>query len=225
MRVTSIFLAQEDNILRKSFLIFTTAVFLLTACNSTEKPNAANFTAAINRYLASHGQICISVGSQFPIDVPVSRQSGQNEAVAKLTALENARLVNATDTTAVIQSLANSLSLSPHKPEPVRRYTVSAEGQKYLQTVMTDFGKTAGFCYGQKQVDSIVKWTEPMTAGASTQTEVTYTYKIANLSPWAARPDIRGAFPDIDTVMRGVSRLPQITGLQLADKGWEIPES
>ncbi len=62
---------------------------------------------------------------------------------------------------------------------------MSAEGQKYLQTVMTDFGKTAGFCYGQKQVDSIVKWTEPVTAGASTQTEVTYT-------PTRSRTSLRG---------------------------------
>ncbi len=46
-------------------------------------------------------------------------------------------------------------------------------------------GQTASFYYREKTVDSIIKWTEPVTVGATTQTEVTYTYKIANLAPWA----------------------------------------
>ena len=180
--------------MKKIFPAFTIALFFLAACNSAKKPSATNFTTAINQYLATHGQVCISIGSQFPIDVPDSQQSEQHGIAAKLTVLQHAGLVNVTNTTAVVQNLANSLSLSPHKPEPVKRYTVSGEGRKYLQSVMTDFGKTSGFCYGLKQVDTIVKWSEPVMTDSSPRVEVTYTYKIVILASWEKRSDLKEAF-------------------------------
>lgn len=211
-------LTQEDKTLRRFFPISLAIAFLLTACNSAGKPSTANFSAAIDRYLAVHGKVCISVGSRFPIDVPVSGRNALHGASGKLTALERAGLVSATDTTAVVQSLADSLSLSPRKPEPVKRYTPSSGRQEFLQTVMTDSGRATGFCYGQKQVDSVVKWT-----GSSSQVEVTYTYKIANLAAWAKRPDIQQAFPAISTVLNGASRDSETAGLQLTSRGWEVP--
>lgn len=205
--------------MRKYRLISLAAFVVLTACNSAKKPDAANFKTAINHYLASHGQVCISVDGRFPIDVPAARQSDQHGVGVPLADLANAGLVNATNTTAVVQTLANSLSLSPRKPEPVKRYTVSAEGQKYLHSVMTDFGKTSGFCYGEKQVDSIIRWTEP---GTSSRTEVTYTYRIVNLAVWAKRPDIQEAFPGIRATLNDASKIDQIAGLQLTGRGWQV---
>ena len=67
---------------------------------------------------------------QFPFDVPTANWNQRSGDAAKLAALERAGLTQATDTTAFVQTLANSLSLSPHKPQPVKRYTVSGEGQK-----------------------------------------------------------------------------------------------
>ena len=209
--------------MKRIFPTLTIAFFFLAACNSAKKPSAAYFTAAINEYLATHGQMCISTGTQFPIDVPASQHSDQHGITAKLAALQHAGLVNVTNTTAIVQNLANSISLSPHKPEPVKRYTVSGEGQKYLQSIMTDFGKTSGFCYGQKQVDSIAKWTELVTNGVSTQTDVTYTYKIANLASWATRPDVQQAFPAIIVSLNSASKTDQQIALQQNNNGWEVP--
>lgn len=205
--------------MRKLLLIPLVALALLAACNSARKPSAANFTAAINEYLASHGQVCISIGGQLPIDIPASQQGRRNGFAAKLTVLEHAGLVNATDRTAVVQSLANSLSLSPRKPEPVKRYTATGEGQKYLQTVMTDLGRTSGFCYGQKTVDAITHW----TMGSHSAAEVGYTYRIANLAAWAQRPDVQQAFPGIRDAISGAGKAEQIAGVQLTNKGWEVP--
>jgi len=210
---------QEDKPLRRSVPISLAVAFLLTACNSVSRPSTANFRAAIDRYLANQGKVCISVGGQLPIDVPVSGHNALNGTSGKLTALEHAGLVSATDTTAVVRSLADSLSLSPRKPEPVKRYAPSSEGREFLQTVMTDSGRTDGFCYGQKQVDSILKWT-----GSSSQVEVTYTYKIANLAAWAKRPDMQQAFPVIATVLNGASRDSETAGLQLTSGEWQVPQ-
>jgi hypothetical protein len=108
-------------------------------------------------------------------------------------------------------------------PQPVERYELTAEGKKYFQEIPGLLGQTSAFCYGQKTVDSIVKWTEPVTMGAFSQTEVTYTYRIVNLASWAERPDVQKAFPDIETTVSRVSKTKQVAGLQLTNQGWEVP--
>lgn len=85
------------------------------------------------------------------------------------------------------------------------------------------FGKTTSFCYGDKTVDAIVKWTEPATVGAATQTEVTYTYKIAELALWAERSDVQREFGDLRATVSGISKADEKVDLQLTDHGWEVP--
>jgi hypothetical protein len=58
--------------MRNLLLIPIAGLLLLSACNGTKKPSNANFTTAINQYLAKHGQACALIGRQFPVDVPRS---------------------------------------------------------------------------------------------------------------------------------------------------------
>jgi hypothetical protein len=208
--------------MRSLFLVPITGLFFLVACNDAKKPSNANFTVAINQYLAKHGETCTPIGRQFPINVPKSKQNDQSGIGPKLTALEQAGLVHASDTTAVVHSLLDPLR-GPTPPQPVKRYDLTDEGKKYLRQIPDTFGQTSGFCYGQKSVDSIVKWTEPAIAGPHSQADVVYTYKILNLAPWAERPDAQQAFPDIKAVVSGASTTNQKVGLQLTNKGWEVP--
>jgi hypothetical protein len=94
---------------------------------------------------------------------------------------------------------------------------------KYFRELSGGLGQATGLCYGRKQVDSIVKWTEPMATGAYSQTEVTYTYKIVDLAAWAERPEAQRAFPEIQAEIAGQSKAAQIAGLRLTNKGWEVP--
>jgi len=206
--------------MRNFLLIPIAGLFLLSACNTARKPSAANFTTAINQYLAKHGQACALIGRQFPVDVPRSGSSYLSGLDAKLATLQDAGLVSETDTTAVVHGLLDPLR-GPAPPQPVRRYQLTAEGQKYFRQIPIAIGEAAGFCYGQKSVDSIVNWTQPNTA--SSQAEVTYTYKIVNLASWAERSDVQQAFPDIRNTIKGVSMTNQIVGVQLTSKGWEVP--
>jgi hypothetical protein len=105
----------------------------------------------------------------------------------------------------------------------VKRYEPTEAGKKYLQQVPEGLGQSADFCYGDKTVDSIVKWTEPVTMESGSQSEVTYTYKIANLAPWAERSDVQRDFGDVRTTVNGISRSNEIAGLQLTNQGWEVP--
>jgi hypothetical protein len=198
--------------------ITVAGVFLLAACDTGKKPSDANFTAAINQYLTTHDQACTSIGSPFPIDVPRLEQNGLSAVSSKMEALKRASLVHATDTTAVVPGLLDALRGTP-RPQPVIHYQLTVDGQKYFRQIPGTFGQTGVFCYGEKTVDSIVKWTE----GSQSQAEVTYTYKIVNLAAWAERPDVQEVFPDIEVTVNGASKTNQIVGVQLTNKGWEVP--
>jgi len=198
-------------------LIFIIGLLALTACNSAKKADDANFTKAINVYLTNHGAACTVIGRQFPIDLPQSEQIEHFGIEPKLAALEQAGLVQATETTAVVHGMLDPLRGST-PPQPAKRYELTTDGKKYFQQIPGPLGQASGFCYGQKSVDSIVKWTDPATVG----TEVTYTYRIVGLASWAERSDVQQAFPDIGPTVNGVLKTTEVAGLQLTSKGWEV---
>jgi hypothetical protein len=209
--------------MRSLYLVPIAGLLFLAACNEIKKPNDANFAKAINQYLAKHDEACTIIGRQFPIDVPRAEQNDRYGIAPELAALEQAGLVHAGNTTAVVHGMLGALQ-GPTPPQPVKRYELTAEGKKYFRQIPTIFGLKSGFCYGRKTVGSIVKWTEPVTAGAYSRSEVTYTYKIVDPASWAERPEVQRAFPDIRTMVTGASKTNEIAGLQLTNKGWEVPE-
>ncbi len=170
--------------MNRALVISIAGLLFLSACNDGKKPSNANFTRAINQYLARHGETCTIIDRPFPIDVPLSEQKEQYGTGPQLEALEQAGLVRGSNTTAVVHGMLDALRGST-PPQRVRRYELTAGGKKYFQEIPGAIGQTGVFCYGQKSVGSIVKWTEPMTTGAFSQSEVTYTYKIVNLAGWA----------------------------------------
>src|ERR1700727_964434 len=130
-------------------LVSFAGLLALVACNNTKKPNDTNFSKAIDEYLAKHGEACTVIGRQFPIDVPQSEQSEQYGIAPKLAALEQAGLVNATDTTAVVHGMLDPLR-GTTPPQPVKRYELTADGKRYFQQIPGTLRQTSGFCYGQK---------------------------------------------------------------------------
>lgn len=209
--------------MRHFYLASIASLLALTACNSTRKPSDTNFTKAINEYLAKHGNACTVISRTFPIDVPQSEQSEPYGIVPKLGALEQAGLVQATETTAAVHGMLDPLR-GATPPRPVKRYELTAEGKKYAQVIPSALGETNALCYGHKTVESIVKWTEPTTVGPSIQTEVTYTYRIADAAAWTENPNVQQAFSDIRTTVNGASKTTDMAGLQLTSKGWAVPE-
>ena len=179
-------------IISKRILFSLTAFLLLASCNNEKKPNAANFAKAIDQYLAKHGQVCVLVDQTFPANVTLPEQKQQTGIGPQTAALEQAGLVRGSNNMAVVHSLMDALSASP-APQPVRQFDLTDEGRKYFRQKLIGFGQAAEFCYGQKAVDSIVKWTEPTAKGPYTQSEVTYSYEVVNLAAWAPQPGIRKA--------------------------------
>lgn len=77
--------------------------------------------------------------------------------------------MQATETTAVVHGMLDPLRGST-PPQPVKCYELTEDGKKYFEQIPGTLGQTSGFCFVQKSVDSIVKWTEPTTVGSSSQT-------------------------------------------------------
>lgn len=209
--------------MRRSLIVSLAALFFLTGCNNAKKPSNANFTKAINQYLAKRDDACSSLGQILPVDVTVPEQKEQYGIGTQLAALEKAGLVHSTNTTAVIHGMMDALRGS-RPPQPVRRYELTDQGKQYYRQIPATFGQNGIFCYGQETVDSIIKWTEPATMEGATLSEATYTYKIANLASWAKQSNVQQAFPDLLQTLNGASTANQTAELQLTNKGWEVPQ-
>ena len=207
--------------MRQWIALIASSSMLFSGCASSKKPTETNLRSSIDQYLLTQTTACVAVDGQFPLDVPAGNWNDKSGEAAELAALEHAGLVQSSNTTAVVQSMANSLSLSPHKPQPVKRYTVSGEGQKYFQRVPGTFGQSDGFCYGHEKVDSVVNWTEPVTQGGYSETTVTYTYKIPDLAAWAKQPDVNQVFPSIGITLGAMGK-NQTIALHLTNKGWVV---
>jgi hypothetical protein len=209
--------------MRRSFVVSLAALFFLAGCNNTKKPSTANFTKAINEYLAKRDDACSSLGQTLPVNVTVPEQKDQYGIGPQLAALAGAGLVHSTNRTAVVHGMLDALRGST-PPQPVKRYELTDQGKQYYRQIPATFGQNGIFCYGQETVDSIIKWTEPATMEGASLSEVTYIYKIVDLAPWAKRPDVQQAFPDLRQTLNGASKVNETTGLQLTNKGWEVPQ-
>jgi hypothetical protein len=207
--------------MRQWIALIASSLMLFSGCNSSKKPTETNLRSSIDQYLLTQTRACVAVDGRFPLDVPAANWNDKSGEAAELAALEHAGLVQSSNTTAVVQSMANSLSLGPHKPQPVKRYTVSGEGQKYFQRVRGTFGQSDGFCYGHEKVDTIMNWTEPVTQGGYSETTVTYTYKIPDLAAWAKLPEVDQVFPSIGITL-GAMGENQTIALRLTNKGWVV---
>lgn len=74
--------------MRRFFVVSLAALFFLTGCNNTKKPSNANFTKAINQYLAKRNDACSSLGQTLPVNVTVPEQKDQYGIGPQLAALE-----------------------------------------------------------------------------------------------------------------------------------------
>ncbi len=187
-------------------------------CGDPKKPSDSNFEKAIDQHLVKQDGACVAMTGGFPSDVPDSQLRFHHDDGLK--ALAKAGLLRSSRTVAKSRDMFGEST----NPEPMTRYELTDEGKKYLrQSKGGFFGSTTQLCYGQEKVDAVVKWTEPANLGPVTMTEVTYTYKLADVAGWAKRPDVQAAFPGIQREMSGQSTEQRRADLQLTNKGWEIP--
>lgn len=196
-------------------------VLLTSGCKPPTGPKASNFAKAIDQYLDKNGAECISPLKPLPVDIPVADLAQASPIMAQMSALEKSGLVTGKTMTVVPQTPLNPFSVSRPAPQPVKRYDATPEGNRYLHSYFTSIGRAEGFCYGVRQVTSIVKWDEPVTQGGYSVTTVTYTHKIDRLADWAKSPEMQQAFPTLKNSFSLVGTEQRAT-LHLTNQSWEV---
>ena len=198
------------------------AVLTLVSCASKNDANHKNFTQVLNAYLAQKGELCLGIPSPWPVDLnEAERRSGIGRA-AEMAALEKVGLVHSQETET---EYTPPLSSHPVKVK-VLRYELTEDGKNFYRTretiaLVAKNGTQGDLCYGQQQLDKIIKWDGPTAVGDSKEATVFYTYKVANLAAWASNPEIQKVFPGILSTINGAGKIQMNQALTLTSQGWQ----
>ena len=178
---------------------------LLFGCRDVHAPNAPNFATAIEGYLANHGQLCLRIGA-WPVTV-----EHDSVMAERLQVLAQHQLVQ----------------LESHDNEG-QRYHLTLTALPYVtfkstHTLLTgEIKQWQALCWGQKRLEGILEWEGPRAFGDYQEVNVTYTYALSSLAPWARDPTIQAAFPEIARALSGKRALKEVRLLTLTNRGWVV---
>lgn len=198
----------------------------LGACRSPqlELPNRANFTAAVNDYLAQRGHLCLAK-YEWPIIVTAADQQTRSLNAQQMPVLEALALVAGRDVSATRKG-ADGTAVG----QPAREYALTAEGQKYylhvpvvIATATQHVIHPADFCVATLSLDRVVGWEKPQALDGRTVTSVLFTYKIAP-AQWTQTPDARRVFPVVTHAVENAGVLQLRLGVHLTQRGWIADE-
>jgi len=196
--------------MKTATLTILLAAMCATARAAAPAPGKQAVTAALNRYLAQSGKLCVGKFA-WPIDVSDhDREAGSRDAL-QLPVLEKLGLVAASN-----------------DDPAITRYTLTAAGKRFYLprkiVTMDAAGKrhenTHDFCAGQLKLDKVVRWTPPAMAGEYRETTATYTYTIAPAA-WTRDPQAQQVFPMVDRVIKGQRQMQLTQRLRLVNQRWE----
>ena len=102
---------------------------------------------------------------------------------------------------------------------------VSSEREIHVSRfVPTDLGAKVAphFCYGYREVTSIVSSTPPAPANGFTETRIVYAYKMHDVPVWAKDDAVKAVFPTLAHNLSGTAT-DTVTMAQTA-VGWQVPD-
>jgi hypothetical protein len=175
-------------------ILFLLLIGLPVGCSSANKPTDQNFIKALNANYENHYDCLFPQGKRFPFEVASGSDSKQDQK--QMDALTDAGLLTRENDPTV----------------HVERYSLNTVGQRYAPR----------FCYGHREVTSIVNFTPPGPRNGFTETTVTYHYTMRDVPVWAKSASMKAAFPDLAKSL-GPSPSGQAT-LASAGAGWQVPE-
>lgn len=183
----------------------------------------ANFTAAVNDFLAKRGHLCLAK-YDWPVYVVDADKENHTSDSMQMPVLEKLGLVSGKNM--MVQGEDKGKKLVAH----ARQYKLTKEGEKYylhnpevIATATTRVTHPADFCVATLTLDKLVGWEKPVQRNGETMTSVIYTYKISP-APWAKNPDFLHVFPMVQRVIEGQGTLQLREGMHLTSKGWVADE-
>lgn len=189
-------------------------------CATISKPDRTVLTAALEKYLAQRGDLCLGK-YDWPIDVSAADVERGTRDALQMPVLEKLGLVASTD-----GSVMRKID-EVEEPVPVKRYALTEAGKKFyldkeISTTTSGGNKVVhhgDFCAGKLSLNKVVKWDKPVLAGDRLETTVSYTYKFA-AAEWAHDPEAQKVFPMVERILKGEGSLQLQQHLRLSGKSW-----
>ncbi|WP_408122289.1 hypothetical protein, partial [Caballeronia grimmiae] len=212
--------------MRTSLVIAAVSVAMLTtACGKKNDASESSLGDAITADMKTNrGLLCLNRSGRGPFTFPSTysaRDLNEYSAAAlreQLAALEKSGLIARSTTT--------PSNATPSTQRNAVSYSLTGEGQKYaVETVRqagdlnaTPDNRAWMLCYARVKLDKVVAWTEPDPNVH--RTDVTYTYKLDNVAPWADDRDIKRAFADLVAADREAGETKLNLTLEQRPDGW-----
>lgn len=201
------------------------ALTLFAGCHDkSQDANQANFTAAINDFLAQRGHLCLAK-YDWPVYTTTDDRAAGTRDANQMPVLEKLGLVTGKDM--VVERTADD---GKKITANARQYQLTSEGQKYylhipevVSTATSHVTHPADFCAATLSLDKVVGWERPMQMDGKTVTSVVYTYKV-DPAPWAKTADAQRVFPMVARVIEGAGTMQLREGVHLTSKGWVADE-
>jgi len=163
-------------------------------CSSENKPTPENFMKTLNTYFQDRNDCLFPQGHAWPYEVAPSATAAADKK--QMDALTNAGL----------------LTRLEDRDMHVDRYSLNGlAGQRFAPR----------FCYGHREVTSIVSNTPPGPKDGFTETVVTYQYVMRDVPVWATTDEVKAGFPQLAKSL-GTTPTDQIT-LATVGAGWQVP--
>ena len=193
------------------FLLCATALALLAACGkTTSNSDKDTFQIVLQAYYDAH-PVCVSIPLTFPVEL---RRDGDADAKQQLNPLVAAGLISVTP----IQKNEPTIT-GIGKPADYLRYAPIA-GQDAVRKGADSFLGGWDICFARRKIANVQSFTAPADAAGVKVTRVTYAYELKDVAPWATKPDIAKAFPQIGAMLAKPAN--QATdGLVQTDSGWK----
>jgi hypothetical protein len=199
---------------------------LLAACHDrqAQRPDRANFTAAVHSYLAQRGRLCIAK-YEWPIVLTDAEHEARSLDAQQMPVLETLGLVKGRDVRVTRRDAGGAPATLP-----AREYALTAEGQKYyvrvpvvVATATQRVTHPADFCVASLSLDRVFGWERPRTIGGRTATSVLFSYRI-DPAPWTRTTAARLAFPMVSRAIDNAGTLQLRLGVHLEPRGWVADE-
>jgi hypothetical protein len=212
--------------MRTSLLIAAvSATLLVAACGKKNDASESSLGDAISADMKTNrGLLCLNRSGRGPYAFPSAysnRDLNEYSSAAlreQLAALEKSGLIARAATTPATAT-ANA------KQDGIT-YSLTGEGQKYAVETNRPAGdpnatadsRASMLCFAHVKLNKVVAWTEPdPTAHRS---DVTYTYKLENVAPWADDRDVKRAFPEVTAADREAGETKLHVILEQREDGW-----
>ena len=106
--------------------------------------------------------------------------------------------------------------------ETEKAYVLAPGAKQFVRA--HDYGYD--FCYGDPQLVSIIRWTEPAESFGKIVSEVTYTYRLSGVPEWARSPEFQGltqlqlVLTDFDSPKERKATLTRTSDGWYSDERW-----